>query len=272
MNDKILVSCIVPVYNREKFILRTLNSLHKQEHRPLEIIIVNDGSTDCSEKKILEWKSIYEEKEFNIKYFRQINMGACHARNLGMEKSSGEFIQFLDSDDTIEYNKISKQILLMKQNKADVAYCDFIMKNHKNEIIKKENCGNILLRLALGWSVSIFTPLIRRESIINKVKWNTHLTQKQDKEFMFKVFIQCKNIIYTPGYMCIYYLHDDIRISDRYYTSFPDFFLFFKSYLIYFIKYFSEIPQNNHIYILLRLMFIPINAMKFCLNRLIKLI
>lgn len=101
------ISVIVPVYNSEKYIDKCLNSIINQTYQNIEIIIVNDGSTDSSEQIINK----YIEKYPNlIKYFYINHYGVAYARNYGIDKASGSFFIFVDSDDYIELNLISELI------------------------------------------------------------------------------------------------------------------------------------------------------------------
>ena len=86
------VSIIIPVYNAEKYIKRTLNSIISQDYKNIEIIIVNDGSIDKSEKIINE--IILENKKMDIKYFKNTNHGPSYSRNFGIERSSRRLYSF----------------------------------------------------------------------------------------------------------------------------------------------------------------------------------
>lgn len=92
------ISIIIPVYNAEKTIERCLNSILEQRYTDYEIILVNDGSEDNSEKIILE----YAEKDDKIKYFSKENSGVADTRNYGIEKATGNYIIFVDSDDYVK--------------------------------------------------------------------------------------------------------------------------------------------------------------------------
>ena len=95
-----LISVIVPVYNVEKYIGKCLESICCQTYSNLEIIVVNDGSTDNSRQIVLQWT----EKDKRIVFLEQQNSGVSVARNLGIEKAHGEYIAFVDSDDYIADN------------------------------------------------------------------------------------------------------------------------------------------------------------------------
>lgn len=101
-----LVSVIIPVYNSELYLEESIRSVLAQTYRPLEIIIINDGSTDSSEK-------IAKKFAEHTIYLYQSNQGVSAARNQGINKSSGDFLTFLDADDHWESEKISKQVEYM---------------------------------------------------------------------------------------------------------------------------------------------------------------
>lgn len=101
-----MVSVIVPVYNLEKYIERCIKSIINQTYKDLEIIIVNDGSSDSSEKTIKK----YAKQDSRIKYYYKANGGQATARNLGIEASEGKYILFVDGDDWIELNMIEDMV------------------------------------------------------------------------------------------------------------------------------------------------------------------
>lgn len=92
------VSIIIPIYNSEKYLKQCLESIINQTYKNIEIICINDGSTDNSEKIIKD----YLKTNKNITYLKQPNAGQSIARNKGLEKATGDFILFVDSDDFIE--------------------------------------------------------------------------------------------------------------------------------------------------------------------------
>lgn len=144
---KELVSIIVPVYNVEKYIDKCLNSLVNQSYKNIEIIVVNDGSKDNSQQIIDEYKKNYSKL---IKSFIKKNGGLSDARNYGIEKSSGEYLAFIDSDDYIDKDYVKDLYNSIKKNNSDIAVCGVV--DEYNELQKKkvyknyipEKCGNIL--------------------------------------------------------------------------------------------------------------------------------
>ena len=132
------VSVIVPVYNVEKYITKCLESLVGQTLKDIEIIIVNDGSTDNSEKIIKEFQSMYG----NIKYYDKENGGLSDARNYGMKHATGEYIAFLDSDDFANITLYEKMYNKAKENNSDYVECDFYWAYPKKKGLRlKEDRG-----------------------------------------------------------------------------------------------------------------------------------
>ncbi|MGE4284436.1 MAG: glycosyltransferase family 2 protein [Clostridia bacterium] len=124
MNPKI--SIIVPVYNVEKYIGRCVESLLAQTYKNIEILLINDGSTDNSLALCKELEAKYQNI---IKVLNQENKGQSSARNYGLQNISGEFIGFVDSDDWIEKDMYEYLHNLIVANDADVAQIDFVMSN-----------------------------------------------------------------------------------------------------------------------------------------------
>lgn len=108
-----LVSTVIPVYNRPQFLMQAVDSLLSQTHRPIEIIIVDDGSTDET-PQIAKQLSI-QYPDF-IRFLQQSNYGPGRARETGRQLAKGEFIQYLDSDDRLLPNKFTKQIQALRDN------------------------------------------------------------------------------------------------------------------------------------------------------------
>lgn len=135
-----LISIIIPVFNKEKYINDCLKSVLNQNYKNLEIIVINDGSTDNSGNIIKKWM----EKDSRIKYIYQKNNGVASARNKGIEIAKGDYIFFLDADDLIKENTISTLVKYAKIENPDIIaanYCKYI----DGRIVKYPDINNKLL-------------------------------------------------------------------------------------------------------------------------------
>lgn len=122
---KPLISVIVPVYNVQKFLHKCLNSIANQTLKNIEVIIVNDGSTDFSKNIIDE----YVSKHDNFKVINKMNEGVPAARNLGIKESNGKYIVFIDSDDYVDKDFLKYLYYTAEKNKSDIACCNYYQYN-----------------------------------------------------------------------------------------------------------------------------------------------
>lgn len=104
------VSVIIPVLNRKELLLRCLDSIERQDYRPLELIIVDNGSTDGTPEVAMKWRIDHSLPDLEVKVVSETKAGACAARNRGLSVASGEFALFFDSDDTMRTDLISRAI------------------------------------------------------------------------------------------------------------------------------------------------------------------
>lgn len=140
------ISVIVPVYNSEKYLDKCLDTLCNQTLREIEIIMVNDGSTDNSENIIKD----RVKKDSRIKLYNKKNGGQASARNLGLTKATGEYIAFIDSDDYIELNFCEELYNVAKKNNSDIVCFDYFItkadKDEYNKILNDKKTGTISLQ------------------------------------------------------------------------------------------------------------------------------
>ena len=185
----IKLSVIVPVYNTEKYLRKTLDSLVNQTFKDLEIIIVNDGSTDGSKAIIDE----YEKKYENIMAIHLKNSGVSIARNKGIKKANGKYITFLDSDDYVDldlYEKMYKQI----DKDTDSVECDFIWEHPNNErydVLNKDIHPLLSVR-AVVWNRIYKKDIITKNNIYFRED-----VYYEDIEFCYEIFPYLKNKKYV---------------------------------------------------------------------------
>src|SRR2546421_11836378 len=118
-----LASIIIPCYNAERWVAEAIRSALDQTYAPIEVIVIDDGSTDKSLEVIKSFGNM-------IRWESGPNRGGSHARNRGFESSSGKYIQFLDADDYLLSQKIETQVAFLEKTGADVVYGDWRYKWH----------------------------------------------------------------------------------------------------------------------------------------------
>lgn len=169
------VSVIIPVYNTSKYLKTALDSVLEQSLKNIEIICVNDGSTDISMEIINE----YAKKDSRIKIIDQENKGAAAARNAGMKIASGEFIAFIDSDDTIEKNAYEKSYEIAKKYNAEI-----LMFNENITPMLNDFCINGFNALNIPGSMMLWNKLYKRSFLeFNNFKIPEHLSCYHDECF-----------------------------------------------------------------------------------------
>ena len=186
------VSVIVPVYNVEKYIDKCLDSLVNQTLKELEIIIVNDGSPDNSEKIIKK----YLKKYNNIKYFVKENGGLSSARNYGLKYVTGEYIAFIDSDDYVSNDMYEKMYFKAKENNFDMVVCDInYVYNDKIEIvnsgIKKDT--NDIKSTYLNIHPAAWNKIFKKDLFENNIYFKEGVWF-EDVEFIYRLLPYVKSI------------------------------------------------------------------------------
>lgn len=137
-----LVSVIVPAYNVEKYLERCITSLCEQSYKNLEILLVNDGSSDSTPVLCDEWKN----RDSRIAVIHQENGGQCAARNVALNIMHGEYVMFVDSDDYIHHDMISQMVDAVEKNNLDFVRSAYMkVKSDENaELTDREDTGNII--------------------------------------------------------------------------------------------------------------------------------
>lgn len=147
------VSVIVPVYNVENYLAKCLDSILAQKFTDFELIVVNDGSTDNSLEIALE----YQGKDNRIFVLDKNNGGLSDARNFGLDIAKGEYIAFIDSDDTIEPNMLSEMYEEAEENQSDIVFCALNKVNERGNINAFLSQGDFeTKRIVLEKDFSIF--------------------------------------------------------------------------------------------------------------------
>ena len=209
------VSIIIPVYNVKPYVAEALDSVINQTYKNLEIIVIDDGSNDGSEKICDE----YAKKDNRIKLIHQENRGLSAARNTGLDNMSGEYVAFLDSDDVFELEAIEKSLQAMLYNNVDcVVFKRIDCKTKRNGKLKQLSKDTIVPKMSEGiYSRQEALRLIANRKI-NFAVWN-----KLYKSYIWKNLRFPDGIVYEDVYLILQiidktkniYMFDDILIKHR---------------------------------------------------------
>ena len=207
MNNTDLISVIIPTYNRAHLIKRSAQSVLNQTYKNLELIIVDDGSTDNT-KEVID--SLNDER---IVYVKQENHGVSSARNTGINVANGKYIAFQDSDDIWHSDKLEKQINTLKQNNADIVFCKIFKHGNiiKRVVSKKFKAGFLPKNIL---PIDIFPQTILGKTIIFKNDlFDINLLELEDFELLLR--IQKKYSIYCIDEPMVDYCAQDDSLSKR---------------------------------------------------------
>ncbi|XCF07745.1 glycosyltransferase family 2 protein [Tamlana crocina] len=222
----LMASIIIPVYNREALIGKTLKSVEKQNYRHWECIIVDDGSVDDT----IEIVKLFIAKDDKFKLYErpaESIKGASTCRNIGLQKSKGDYIIFLDSDDTLTprclENRISK---ISEYAKEDfLVFPMGVSRNeevYKKEIPLKSNYLLEFLNYKLSWS--IMCPIWKRKFILNLKGFKEGYPRLNDPELMIRALLAPEvsfKIFYDEPYDTVYYpnITDWTKIKEKYFET-----------------------------------------------------
>ena len=214
---KPLISIIVPVYNVEQYLEKCLESIINQTYKNIEIILVDDGSSDSSGDICDIWK----ERDKRIKVIHKKNGGLSDARNRGIEEARGEFIQFIDSDDTVENGMTEHLFKLCNENDSQISICDCVhyyvdedikfQKGTRKKIFTAEGalCEMMYQKsfLFCAWGI-----LFKKE-LFNSVRFSVGMLF-EDVAIMYKLFSIANTIAYSDARL-YGYLHRENSITTK---------------------------------------------------------
>ena len=219
--ERALVSVIIPSHNQEAFLPASLESIADQDYRPIEVIIVDDGSTDGT-RKIMKYFEGIRKEGITTKCFYQSQHGAQQARNEGCKLARGEFIQFLDGDDVLCPGKLSEQVIVLKtHNDIDVVYGDgqYLVDSgetqRKGRIISIGPSPDIVESLLFGLWVPSFSYLSRRSAIQRCGPWDNTFMVSQDFEYFLRLAIRGCRFSYRDGITGFYRKHSFASVSEQ---------------------------------------------------------
>ena len=200
-----LISVIIPVYNNEKWFDRCIKSIINQTYSNLEILIINDCSSDNVEDIILKYKDL----DNRIIYFKNVkNEGVGYSRNIGIKESRGEYIYFLDSDDYLEKDALEVLLNTIKPNDTYSCMCAGYKEvdGVRSEVHRKIEDLEILK------SPSVCMRLFNKRFIIESGILFSNIKVGEDLEFVFKLLIFNNSVSYIDKPLFTYVIHNDSSI------------------------------------------------------------
>lgn len=226
-----MVSVIVPVYNTEKYLERCLNSVISQTYQNIEVIIVNDGSTDGS--GVICDKFAKADKR--VKVINQKNMGASAARNIGISKAKGTYVTFADSDDWLELDAIEYMAQLIEQENVDCVRTS-LYRNYPNGEVTSElpfkvgkysrkNVGTVLPAFVGGKEQCYVYLLLLKKDLLSRVRsFNENLHMMEDTCFYMDIFTNADAIFFSDKRTYHYFESEGsvTRSPERYIRNLKD--------------------------------------------------
>lgn len=201
-NNEVKISVVIPIYNVEKYIYKTIESLKVQSFHGFEVLLINDGSSDNS---ILIAEECLNTSNLNYKIFNKNNEGVSKTRNLGIEKAKGRYIYFLDGDDYIEDTLLEKFYNRAEEERADVVFCGYthinsvdnsiVMKVHKyiDKPISGLDAAEAMLQNKF-W-VSAISGFYRRDMLIkNNIQFPINIVFGEDTVFAIKALMNSERV------------------------------------------------------------------------------
>lgn len=213
-----LVSVVIPTYNRGHVLKRAIESVQGQTYSEIEILVIDDGSTDDTQQIV---SGIQDRR---IRYINNPkNCGVSHTRNLGIAASKGVYIAFQDSDDVWESEKLEKQVELIKQGTYGMVYCAFcrefqderVVYYPPREIPMEEKQGDIYKSLLRKNLISTQTMLIRKDVFYDVGCFNEGMSNLEDYELALRIALKYSIGMIDEALVYLYTLSDSINQDQR---------------------------------------------------------
>lgn len=210
-----LVSVIIPTYNRSELLSEAIRSVLQQTYRPIECIVVDDGSTDHTQN-VLDELSNKLDPGFTLVCLRQQHAGAQHSRNAGTRAANGKYIQYLDSDDLLYPGKIKSQVdFLTLHPDIDGVFGDWhVGLPESKQIFTAYRKEDLLFQILTECPIANFSMLMTREIVQQIGDWDTSLKRNQEIDFHCRGILTGGDFRYLPGVTGLWRKHPENRIGN----------------------------------------------------------
>lgn len=209
-----LVSVIIPTYNRSALVREAIQSVFDQQYRPIECIVVDDGSTDDT-KQVVEQLQQLNGKDFILNYIVQANQGAQVARNAGTAASTGEYIQYLDSDDLLFPGKLEAQVAYLQEHSS----CDGVFGDWRKgsveqyELVKGFVSEDLISQMLTGRCIHTLSFLMRRSIVLKTGEWDPAIRRNQEIDFHVRALLAGAKFEYQACDTGLWRVHGSERIT-----------------------------------------------------------
>jgi glycosyltransferase involved in cell wall biosynthesis len=200
-----LVSVIIPTYNRAHYITDALDSVWAQSYRPVEVIVVDDGSTDDTQAVVDEWRRSHQEDGFSFTYRYQKNAGAPVARNHGLRVASGGWIKFLDSDDVLHPDALETQVEPSKElSENEIVFGDLGVMDRSGlsrtpEYYEPPGEDEETFEYLIGHIVNTPTPLHRPSLLATVEGFREDVQKGQEYDLHLRLAVSGVRFVYQRG-------------------------------------------------------------------------
>lgn len=207
------ISVIIPVFNRESLVERTLDSVYAQTFRPIELIIVDNASTDDSRLTAVKWKEKHESADFRITVADEPHRSAAQARQTGAELATSDVIMFFDSDDVMLPELCGKAMEVFRKNpEADMVYWKLIYGLSDQATRKSPRRfahHNLLRRHLINALFNTLSYAVKKDYFLNCGGWDTSLSAWDDWELGLRLLLGNPHTIAIPETLAVIYPQED---------------------------------------------------------------
>ncbi len=238
-----MISVIVPVYNVKPYLKKCLDSILRQSYRDLEILVIDDGSTDGSQDICDDFGKTDER----IRVFHTENRGLSCARNLGLEHAKGDWIGFIDSDDWIEPDMFERLIQSASDHCADISCCgydrEYIDRSEPHLLTSEERCYEDNEMIAAAMEGSVFghyawNKIYKRELFSEDCKFPPSMLF-EDIATVWKLIVKCRRVVCIPDKLYHYLIRKDSLGNTKTMKNLADRWIAFKE------RYEKMVPESD---------------------------
>lgn len=211
-----LVSVVVPTHNRAALLVETLASLCAQTWRPLEIVVVDDGSTDDTCARLAEWAD--GGAGWSLRVLTQERSGVAAARNAGTRSATGEFIHYLDSDDLLYPRALERCVAALREARADYVYAAIDVADEAGRVVEGDRSWHARTpraRVFFETKWLVHGALYRRAVVAGAGPWHETMVRGEDSVFIWQVKALGRPVAYLAEPIGLYRMHSTAQLSVR---------------------------------------------------------